>query len=164
MRKTAAAAGFSLIELLVATSVLSFGMGGMAALMLAASGGMSEAEHLTRGQLDAAAMAATLQLSPIALEHLANPPPSVPLCFEDNACTGDEWALSRYALWRARLARALPGGAGVVCRDSSPMDGNATAPACDGTGPQTVKVFWTEPRREHDQDGGVRRTVVTLPR
>jgi Tfp pilus assembly protein PilV len=70
-----------LIEMLVATTVFSFGMGGMAALMLSAAGGMAEAEHESQSHLHAAAMAASLQLSPAALEHLAIPPPSVPLCF-----------------------------------------------------------------------------------
>lgn len=156
--------GFSLIEMLVATSVFSFGMGGMAALMLSATGAMSEAGHETVAHLGADAMAATLQLSPAALEHLADPPGSVPLCFEASSCTSGDWALSRYSMWRARLARELPGGSGVVCRDSTPMDGEASAPACDGDGPAVTKVFWEETRRARDEDGGIRRAVVQLPR
>lgn len=156
--------GFSLIEMLVATAVFSFGMGGMAALMLSAAGGMSEAEHETLARLNADAMAATLRLGPAALEHLANPPETTPLCFESDACTAEDWMAGQYLLWRARISRELPGGAGTVCRDSTPLDGEAAAPACDGGGPVVTKVFWIEPRHVHDPDGGARRAVVQLPR
>ena len=156
--------GFSLVEALIATAVLSIGMGGMSALMLSASGGMSEAEHSTIAHLGADVMAATLQLSPVALEHFANPPHAVPLCFEDESCTTEDWALSSYTQWRAHMARQLPSGAGLVCRDATPSDGDAAEPACDGAGPVVIKVFWREPRRSHGQDGGARRAVVQVPR
>lgn len=156
--------GFSLIEMLVATSVFAFGMGGMASLMLAASGGMSEAGHETIAHLGADAMAATLQLAPAALDHLANPPQTVPLCMENESCTSEEWLAAQYLIWRARMARELPGGAGIVCRDSTPMDGGPEAPACDGGGPAVVKVLWRAPRHAHDRDQGVRRAVSQVPR
>lgn len=156
-------AGFSLIEMLVATTVFSFGMGGMAAMMLSAAGGMSESEHHSLAHLGAASMAATLQLSPTALQHMANPPGSAPLCFEQDGCTDADWAVARYLLWQSRLATELPGGRGMACRDSTPNDGTAEAPACDNTGPMVTKVFWEDPRRAHEPDGGKRRAVVQVP-
>jgi type IV pilus assembly protein PilV len=155
--------GFSLIEMLVATTVFSVGMSGMAALMLSAAGGMAEAEFESLAHLQADAMAATLQLSPLALEHLANPPQSAPLCFENDFCTDLDWAIGQYLLWRTRISQELPGGAGTVCRDSTPNDGDAGSPECDGSGPVVTKVFWEEPRHAHDADGGVRRAVVQVP-
>lgn len=163
MGRPAAFGGFSLIEVLIATGVFSVGMSGMAALMLAAAGGMAEAERETVVHLGGAAMSATLQLGPAALEHLANPPASVPLCFEDRSCTHEDWILGRYLMWRARVRAELPNGEGVVCRDSTPMDGDDSDPACDGTGPVAVKVFWREPRHAHDEDGGIRRAVQQVP-
>jgi len=156
--------GFSLIEMLVATTVFSFGMGGMAALMLSAAGGMAEAGHESQAHLDAATMAATLQLSPAALDHLANPPQTVSLCFEADTCTAEEWLASQYGLWRARVARELPGGLGLACLDSTPDDGDATDARCDGTEPAVIKVFWEETRHAHDPDGGARRSVLQVPR
>lgn len=156
--------GFSLIEMLVATTVFSFGMGGMAALMLSSAGGMAEAEHHSVAHLSAAAMAATVQLSPAALEHLANPPQTVSLCFESENCTAEQWLNGRYHLWRLEVERKLPGGAGVVCHDATPMDGTASAPACDGSGPAVSKVFWQEFRHAQDDDGGERRAVAQVPR
>jgi type IV pilus assembly protein PilV len=160
----AGSGGFSLIEMLVATTVLSFGMGGMAALMLSASAGMVESEHQSIASLQAAGMVATLQLGPAALEHLANPPASAPLCFESDACTPEEWLTGQYLSWRSGLSRDLPGGTGVVCSDSTPMDGDADDPQCDGTGPVVSKVFWIETRHEQEVDGGHRRAVMQVPR
>ena len=156
--------GFSLIEVLVATSLFSFGMGGMAALMLAAAGGMSESQHATVAYLGADAMAATLQLSPIALEHLENPSAAGAACFEVEGCTAEAYTLGQYTSWRVRMSQQLPGGAGVVCRDGSINDGTNQDPACDGTGPTVVKVFWQEPRRAHDADQGHRRATVHVPK
>lgn len=162
-RITAESGGFSLIEMLIATAVFSFGMSGMAAMMLSAASGMSQAEHQSLAHLDAAAMAAALQLSPAAMEHLANPPESTPLCFEGSSCTPEEWLGSQYFQWRVQVERELPGGAGIVCRDATPMDGTAEAPACDGSGPVVTKVFWHEPRKADEADGGARRAVVQVP-
>lgn len=159
----AGSGGFSLIEMLIATTVFSFGMGGMAALILSSAGGMAEAEHHSVAHLGAAAMAATVQLSPAALEHIANPPQSAVLCFEGDSCTAEEWLASQYHFWRLEVERTLPGGAGVLCRDATPMDGDAQAPACDGSGPAVTKVFWHETRHVHDDGGGNRRVVVQVP-
>ena len=72
-------------------------------------------------------------------------PGTAPNCGSTTACTPAQGATMDYALWSTELATALPGGTGVVCIDSTPDDGTATAPACDGTGTgYAIKVFWTE--------------------
>ena len=46
--------------------------------------------------------------------------------------------------WQAQLTAALPQGTAAVCIDSTPDDGTAGAPACDGVGgAYAVKEFWT---------------------
>jgi type IV pilus assembly protein PilV len=150
--------------MLVATAVFSAGLGGMAALMLSATGGMQEAEFESIAHLQADAMAATLQLGPLALDHLANPPQTAPLCFESDHCSGLDWTTSQFLLWRASLKQDLPGGHGVVCRDSTPDDGTAESPECSGDGPVVTKVFWREPRQQHDSDKGERRAYVQVPK
>lgn len=162
-RGTTGSGGFSLIEMLVATAVFSFGMGGMAALMLSSAGGMAEAEHHSIANLSAAAMAATVQLSPAALEHAIDFQDSVPPCFEGDTCSAEEWLGSQYQSWQHEIERTLPEGAGVICHDSTPMDGSAAAPACDNNGPAAAKVFWQETRHAHDDDRGNRRVVVHIP-
>lgn len=155
--------GFTFIELLMATAVLAIGMGGMSALMLSAAGGTSEAGNESLAHLHADAMAATLQLSPGALEHIAHPPLSSENCFENEGCDNRDWVINQYLLWRARVALELPGGSGTVCRDSTPMDGDGNAHECDGSGPVVTKVFWTEPRKTGEHGGGSRRAVMQVP-
>ena len=147
----------------MATAVLSIGMGGMSALMLSATSAMSEAEHSSLAHLHADAMAATLMLSPLGLEHLANPPDSTEICFENEQCSNQDFLAGQYWLWRSRVAGDLPMGKGTVCRDSTPFDGDPTAFECDSAGPVVSKVFWAEPRHFNDADGGYRRAVVQLP-
>ena len=54
-------------------------------------------------------------------------------------------ASADFAEWAADVAAQLPAGRGVVCKDSTPEDGTATAPACDGLGRViAVKVWWAE--------------------
>ena len=51
--------------------------------------------------------------------------------------------------WQARINAALPGGVGIVCLDSTPVDGlNPAAPACDGLGEvmYVVKIWWNDDR------------------
>ena len=73
-------------------------------------------------------------------------PGTAPSCGgSSTACTPTQMAQLDYSVWSTAVASALPGGSGVVCLDSSPDDGVAGAPACDGTaGTFAVKVFWTE--------------------
>ena len=55
----------------------------------------------------------------------------------------------------------LPGGTGLVCRDSSPSDGTPGSPRCDGNGMLVVKVFWHARLRMAGVTG--RHTVVVGP-
>jgi type IV pilus assembly protein PilV len=61
------------------------------------------------------------------------------------ACTPTQLAADDLFDWNDRVAAVLPAGVGRVCLDSTPDDGTAVAPACDGAGnTYAVKVFWTE--------------------
>ena len=62
------------------------------------------------------------------------------------------------AEWQAEIAAQLPTAVGVVCLDSTPEDGTAVAPQCDGTGNIiAVKLWWT------DKVGGPRFVVAVRP-
>ena len=66
-------------------------------------------------------------------------------CGEINSCTTARMAELDFYLWNTAVAQELPGAAGVVCIDSTPDDGTAAAPDCDGAGTTfAVKVFWQE--------------------
>ncbi|MBI3368743.1 MAG: type IV pilus modification protein PilV [Burkholderiales bacterium] len=72
-------------------------------------------------------------------------PVAVTSCGATSSCTPDKMAGLDFYQWNTALAAELPSGAGVVCIDSTPDDGTAAAPACDGIGATlAVKVFWKE--------------------
>lgn len=72
-------------------------------------------------------------------------PGTAPGCGSSSSCTPAQTAALDYTNWSTTVANELPGGSGVVCIDSSPDDGTAAAPACDGLGSTfAVKVFWNE--------------------
>ena len=72
-------------------------------------------------------------------------PTAVTDCGVASSCTPTRMALLDYWQWSTAIAAQLPGGSGVVCLDSTPDDGTAAAPACDGAGAAyVVKLFWSE--------------------
>jgi type IV pilus assembly protein PilV len=60
-------------------------------------------------------------------------------------CTPALLAAADVGQWQGEIATQLPGGAGVVCRDSTPDDGDAATPQCDGLGNViAVKLWWVD--------------------
>ena len=62
-----------------------------------------------------------------------------------SGCTPAQLAAADVAQWQDEIAAQLPSGTGVVCLDSTPDDGAAAAPLCDGAGNIfAVKLWWTD--------------------
>ncbi len=62
-----------------------------------------------------------------------------------SGCTPAQLAGADVGEWQAEIANQLPGGAGVVCLDSTPDDGTSAAPQCDGAGNViAVKLWWVD--------------------
>lgn len=60
-------------------------------------------------------------------------------------CTPVLLAAADVAEWQGEIAAQLPGATGVVCLDSTPDDGTAAAPECDGLGNViAVKLWWVD--------------------
>jgi type IV pilus assembly protein PilV len=136
--------GFSLIEVLVATVVMSSGLAGLAALLLSALSGTARAADQAAAALLADAMLAQIALSPSVHAVLLQAPAAEPgACEGVEPCSAGQFAESGLAGWQASVAQRLPGGQGVVCRDATPDDGAPGEPACDGGAQTVVKVFWT---------------------
>lgn len=155
--------GFSMIELVVATAIFSMGLGSLSILLLASVHGTAEARHQTVATTQASSLAEMIALQSDAYGHSVNPPGAhSPACSQD-FCAGNHAGSSELQAWREHLARELPGASGMVCRDSTPDDGNATDTSCDGNGGLVVKVFWIEARHEKAEDQGRRRVVSRLP-
>jgi type IV pilus assembly protein PilV len=62
-----------------------------------------------------------------------------------SGCTPAQLAGADMAQWQAEIASQLPGAVGVVCIDSTPDDGDAISPQCDGIGNViAVKLWWVD--------------------
>lgn len=126
--------GFSLLETMVAGLVTASGLSGIAALLVFSLAETSQARDRANARLLASNLYESLRPSNIANVSAAQ---SLDLpAFE--ARIVEEW--------KTRVSDRLPGGAGVLCRDSTPEDGEPGAPACDGAGASCIKVFWLDQR------------------
>jgi type IV pilus assembly protein PilV len=155
--------GFSLIEVIIAAAIFSTGLGGLSLLLLTAVMGTAEASHQTIASTRASSLADMIAMNSAASGHYINPLPGAEPCTVGDDCSSEQLAFADIDHWLEELARELPRGSGLVCRDSTPDDGHSADPACDGTGNLVVKVFWMELRHQGDEDGGLRRLVARLP-
>ena len=158
-----AQSGFSMIEVAVATAVLSMGLGSLSLMMLAAINGTSQARHQTVAATQAASLAEMIALSSDAYGHYLTPPGADVASCESEFCDGAAMAAANHSFWQAQITHALPNGAGFVCRDGSPDDGTPEDPACDGAGAVVIKIFWSDSIGDPAQDAGFRRLVLRLP-
>lgn len=145
--------GFSLLEVMIAGVVTVLGLGGTAALLVISLAQTSSARDRAIAGSLAGEAGALVRLVESADSFLAPPPASYPSCTNGAACTPAQFAAAAHGRWHERVRARLPGGAGVVCRDSTPADGQAGEPACDGAPPLVAKLFWRDlhdgPQRLH---------------
>lgn len=154
---------FSLVELSVAAAIFSMGIGSLSIMMLAAIYGTAEARHQTFATTQADSLAEMIAMNSDASGHYINPPVSEVSACIDGVCATEDLAAWEMTFWQAQLQDGLPGGAGLACRDSTPEDGTAENPECDGGGTVVVKVFWEEARHRDSAVGSQRRVVSGLP-
>ncbi|RPH96336.1 MAG: hypothetical protein EHM68_11350 [Lysobacterales bacterium] len=154
--------GFSLIELGVATAIYSMGLGSLSLLMLLAVHGTSGARLDTAAVMHTASLAEMIAMNSDAIGHYAFHSGTGD-CDDGRPCSADELAATNLATWRARLEEDLPRGTGLLCRDSTPADGDGKDPACDGQGGPVVKVFWEAPAEGGERELEPSRRVSRLP-
>ena len=153
--------GVSMLEVLIAVLILSFGLLGLAGLL---SGGMranQSAYYRTVATNQAYDMTDRMRsnLAGVAAGGYANVTgiPGNPGC-DTGPCTPIQLAQYDAFDWNTTNAATLPRGAGVVCLDSSPDDGTPAAPACDNAGTIYVtKVWWDD-----DRTGTLKRFVTSF--
>ncbi len=155
--------GFSFIELSVATAIFSMGLGSLSLMMLAAILGTAEARHHTIASSQAESMAEMIAMSSDAYGHYIFPAGEPAGTCNEEACPPGSMAAANLAQWLQTLRDELPGGDGLVCRDSTPGDGGPENPSCDGSGPLVIKIFWEESRHSQSAEGVMRRVVSRLP-
>jgi type IV pilus assembly protein PilV len=168
----ARADGVTLIEILVAILILSFGLLGSAGLQMAGLRAAVGANQRTTATLLAYDAADRIRANKAghALGYYHN---YVPLqnnnCVQSAGCDTQQMAQHDMWEWTQAVAAQLPGGMGIVCRDQSPDDGvnNASlvAAACDSAGgfnKLVIKIWWLEDRSETNPAGNLKRFVTTV--
>ena len=160
-------AGFTLLEVLVAVLVLSFGLLGIAGLLLSTMQNNTIAAQRTTATFLVQDITDRINQNLNATKTLdrsgaSRTPDYLNSVGTNNNCYGpaptgqcanpSAVAEKDLYIWNALIKNSLPGGEGVVCRDSTPDDGTKFSDAqCDNldTSPWVVKIFWTV--REEDQ-------------
>lgn len=156
------ARGFSLIEVLIAIVIFALGMLGTLAMILNGLKLTTSSTSRTIASEAVAAMAETLRSNPLASGSsdpvtnatFATSTPVIDTdCMNSTGCDRNAFVNHSIQSWQDNLAASLPGGTGVICRDSDPLANEtkirptATPPwNCDGTGAYVIKVCWNESR------------------
>lgn len=141
--------GFTLLEVLVAIVIFSVGMLAMLGLLTNSLVITGSAGHRSAASQLSYAMAEYVRGNPRLLASYNAPVSSAITagCFTAAGCTTTELVTSEYGNWQQRIAEALPNGKGMICRDSSPMDGDGDDWQCNDAGANTpfvVKICWSE--------------------
>jgi len=145
-------AGFSLLEVLIATTVFALGLAGFAALLLTSIAGSAQARREGIAAMAAASLAEQIRLNPQAVDRYLYPPDDISrICNGESLCTPEQQADYDFRLWQIDLADRIVNARGLVCRDGTPEDGVEGNGRCDGAGPLVIKIFW----RSQAVDNGV---------
>jgi type IV pilus assembly protein PilV len=171
--------GFTLLEVLVAVLVLSFGLLGIAGLLLASVQNNSVSTQRTAATFLAQDMADRIRSNINATKtktangaaqpafYLSGDVAANNNCFgvASTGCTNPQTVAARdLFVWQQQIAQSLPGGTGIVCRDRTPGDG--VSAAINGCGPDAsdepwvVKIFWVVRDRADEAGSGVRSANV----
>ncbi len=154
--------GVTLLEVLIAIVVLSFGLLGMLGMLTSGLKMTSSSHYRTIAAQQLTAMADMINANPSLIGTYANATPMTPsalsvaaTCFTTTGCSLAQLPPTDYKLWQDNLAALLPSGTGILCLDASPADGNSGAFACSNTDRPTVKICWNENARVAISSGGV---------
>ena len=156
-------AGFSLLEVLVASTVFSLGMAGFAALLLSSMIGSAQARRETVASTAAASLSEQIRMNRAALERYLNPPEYISrICSGESRCTTEKQADFDFRLWQLELTDSIPNARGLVCRDATPRDGIAGDGHCDGAGPLVIKIFWNSQGRDENDRPRQHRFILEI--
>lgn len=140
--------GYALLEALVAIVVAAVGFVGAARLQTVGLTINNSTQARQKALLLAYQMADRVRANQAGVAAHAYDAPAAgdtSCLYGSSGCTAAQVAAADIAEWQAEIAGQLPGGAGVVCLDSTPDDGDAGAPQCDGAGGIiAVKLWWTD--------------------
>lgn len=138
--------GFSLLEVLIASTMFSLGMAGVAALLLTNLSSSAQSRKTSVASVAAANLAEQIRLNSLAIDRYVNPPGSVSKdCQSPAFCTPQQQADYDFGSWQLELSEQLPHSAVKVCMDNTPEDGDVIDDQCDGGSVLVIKIFWATP-------------------
>ena len=148
LRKRRTQAGYVLLEALIAVVVAAVGFIGAARLQTFGLTMNNSAQVRQKVTLLGYQMADRIRANQAGVTaHGYDRPSAGPVdCLSlSSGCTPAQLAAADIGVWQAEIASQLPSGTGVVCLDSTPDDGDAVAPQCDGIGSViAVKLWWVD--------------------
>ncbi len=144
--------GFTLIEIMVTLVIVSIGLLGVSKMQLTSLRYNQNAyqrsiatqlayDLANRMRANATAVSLGAYNSPTATQTAA--------CLTTAGCTPTQLAAHDMYEWLSAssptsVVNQLPDSAATVCLDSTPEDGVAATPACDGLGSQhAIKIWWS---------------------
>jgi type IV pilus assembly protein PilV len=174
------ARGFTLLEVLVAVLVLSFGLLGIAGLLLATVQNNTLATQRTTATFLAQDMADRIRQNINAVRkfeadgvterpvYYINALATVPTnCYgpsPNGNCSDRAGGAARDVYdWVKQIEASLPAGSGIICQDLTPEDGvSAVNNGCDGLvgSPLVIKIFWVV----RDEDRATNNAVAYVQR
>jgi type IV pilus assembly protein PilV len=147
------AAGYALMESLVAVIVASVGFIGAARMQTAGMSLSNSAQSRQKATLLGYQMTDRIRANAVGFKDgLYNSPDTATSVAADKTCLSETAGCNPAQLAAADLREwlddvaALPGGTGVVCRTTTPYDGTPAAPMCDNDpgAAIAVKIWWTD--------------------
>lgn len=154
--------GFTLIEVLIALVVLSIGLLGLAGLQSTGLRFNQSAVMRTQATQLAYDLADRMRANAAAVnagDYLGTASANAN-CHTTTGCTPAEMAADDLYLWNAAIARYLPDGEGLICRDQDPSNGTSVADnGCDNNvnSPFAIKIWWDD-----DRDGNLDETPFAI--
>jgi len=140
--------GYVLFEALIAVVIAAVGFIGAARMQTLGLAMNNSAQVRQKATLLGYQMADRIRANQAGVNAHAydNPTAGSTSCLvATGGCTPTQLAAADVGEWEAEIASQLPGATGVVCLDSTPDDGTAGAPQCDGTGNViAVKLWWVD--------------------
>jgi len=165
------AAGFTLLEVLIAIVVVAFGLLGLAGLQVFALKNNQSASlrvaaaNLTTDIIDRMKANYIGVINNDYNRPLTSSYTSVEATCATTGCAPAALARNDLREWQQRVAASLPGGIGIVCLDKNPNDASLpTASDCDGDGATgyAVKIWWYDDRTQANKvNPGTRKYMYT---
>lgn len=182
--------GFTLVEVMVSIVILSFGLLGIAGLMVKGMQFTHSAQQRSMATLMAYDMIDRMRSNQAGVALADNlsgggnyhrPASNVsttgsPYIIQKTACVGSTASTTGCTAadmadqdsyeWEQMIGSRLAKGVGIVCRDSSnsagSYDGTTITHGCDGVGPKySIKIYWLDDRTETNSAGTTYQAFVT---